>query len=75
MPIIVDFKFCLLGPLQHMAELGGLNDRNEEVKEVRIQIVRKVISTGVEPTKSNFSIGGEGDSDPGGKIWRKLRVK
>lgn len=51
-----------------MAELGGLNDRNEEVKEVRIQIVRKVISMGVEPTKSNFSIGGEEDNDPGGKI-------
>lgn len=55
-----------------MAELGGLNERNEEVKEVRIQIVRKVISTSVEPTKNNFSIGGVGDSDPGGKNLKEI---
>lgn len=51
-----------------MAEFeGGLNVGNERVKEVRIQIVRKVIFMGAELTKGHLRVGVEENSDRVGK--------
>lgn len=51
-----------------MAEFeGGLNIGNERVKEVRIQIARKVIFMGAELTKGHLRGGVEENSDRVGK--------